>query len=57
MFNRDEPTREKEIYVTVRATDNGKPPLDDICRFKVIIEDVNDNQPSFDKVVSIVSDF
>lgn len=52
MFNRDEPAREKEEYVTVRATDNGKPELDDVCQFKVVIEDVNDNSPTFDKVVS-----
>lgn len=50
-FDRDEPTREKEVYLTVRATDNGKPQLDDVCTIKVIIEDINDNQPVFDKVV------
>lgn len=48
-FDRDEPVREKELYVTVRATDNGRPPLDDVCTFKVIIEDINDNPPVFDK--------
>lgn len=51
-FDRDEPTREKEVYLTVRATDNGKPQLDDVCTIKVVIEDINDNQPVFDKVVS-----
>ncbi|XP_051171041.1 DE-cadherin [Leptopilina boulardi] len=49
-FDRDEPTREKEVYLTVLATDNGKPQLDDVCTFKVTIEDVNDNHPFFDKV-------
>lgn len=49
-FDRDEPIREKEIYITVRATDNGNPPLDDVCTFKVTIADVNDNSPVFDKV-------
>lgn len=49
-FDRDEPIREKEIYITVRATDDGKPKLDDVCTFKVTIEDVNDNPPVFDKV-------
>lgn len=49
-FDRDEPIREKEVYITVRATDNGNPPLDDVCTFKVSIEDVNDNSPVFDKV-------
>uniref|UniRef100_A0A1B0DEJ8 Uncharacterized protein n=1 Tax=Phlebotomus papatasi TaxID=29031 RepID=A0A1B0DEJ8_PHLPP len=48
-FDRDEPIREKEVYVTVRATDNGRPPLDDVCTFKVTIEDINDNPPVFDK--------
>lgn len=52
MFDRDEPTREKEVYVTVRATDNGKPHLDDVCTIKVTIQDENDNSPVFDKVVS-----
>lgn len=52
-FDRDEPNREKEVYLTVRATDNGRPQLDDVCTFKVIIEDINDNPPVFDKVVSM----
>lgn len=52
MFDRDEPTRQKEVYLSVRATDNGKPQLDDVCTFKVTIEDENDNSPVFDKVVS-----
>ncbi|EZA51390.1 DE-cadherin [Ooceraea biroi] len=50
MLDRDEPAREKEAYLTVLATDNGKPQLDDVCTFKVTIEDVNDNEPVFDKV-------
>lgn len=49
IFDRDEPIREKEAYITVRATDNGRPALDDVCTFKVIIEDINDNPPVFDK--------
>lgn len=52
MFDRDEPPREKEVYLTVRATDNGKPHLDDVCTIKVTIQDENDNSPVFDKVVS-----
>ncbi|RZF43960.1 hypothetical protein LSTR_LSTR006768 [Laodelphax striatellus] len=51
MFDRDEPVREKEVYLTVRATDNGRPQLDDVCTVKIIIEDINDNSPDFDKVV------
>lgn len=51
ILDRDEPAREKEAYLTVLATDNGKPQLDDVCTFKVTIEDVNDNAPVFDKVV------
>jgi hypothetical protein len=53
IFDRDEPTREKEVYLSVRATDNGQPTLDDTCTIKVTIEDVNDNLPVFDKVVSV----
>lgn len=45
-FSSDEP----QVYVTVRATDNGRPALDDVCTFKVTIEDINDNPPVFDKV-------
>ncbi|XP_070519670.1 DE-cadherin isoform X2 [Cardiocondyla obscurior] len=50
ILDRDEPAREKEAYLTVLATDNGVPQLDDVCTFKVTIEDVNDNGPVFDKV-------
>ena len=49
VFDRDEPYREKEVYVTVRVTDNGRPALDDVCTFKVTVEDINDNAPVFDK--------
>lgn len=49
IFDRDEPAREKEVYLTVRVTDNGRPALEDICTFKVTIEDINDNPPVFDK--------
>ncbi|EGI65090.1 DE-cadherin [Acromyrmex echinatior] len=49
ILDRDEPAREKEVYLTVLATDNGRPQLDDHCTFKVTIEDVNDNYPEFDK--------
>lgn len=52
-FDHDEPSREKEAYITVRASDNGQPQLDDACTIKIIIEDINDNPPVFDKVVSI----
>ncbi|KAL9916406.1 DE-cadherin [Glossina fuscipes fuscipes] len=48
-FDRDEPIQEKQVYVTVQATDNGRPPLDDVCTFKVTIEDINDNPPVFNK--------
>ncbi|KAJ8681926.1 hypothetical protein QAD02_017718 [Eretmocerus hayati] len=49
-LDRDEPRKEKEMYLTVLATDNGRPQLDDVCTFKVTVEDINDNQPVFDKV-------
>ncbi|KAL3289462.1 hypothetical protein HHI36_022884 [Cryptolaemus montrouzieri] len=48
-FDRDEPYRQKEVYLSVQATDNGRPPLADICTFKVTISDINDNAPSFDQ--------
>ena len=49
MFNRDEPDREKKIHVTVKASDSGKPPLEDVCTIAVTIKDVNDNPPIFDR--------
>lgn len=51
-FDRDEPTRQKELYLTIQATDNGLPPLADICTIKVTVTDINDNTPSFDSFVS-----
>lgn len=51
ILDRDEPEREKEAYLTVMASDNGRPQLDDVCTFKITIEDINDNAPFFDKVV------
>ena len=49
VFNRDEPDREKKIHVTVKASDSGKPPLEDVCTIAVTIKDVNDNPPRFIK--------
>jgi len=49
IFDRDEPAREKIAYLTVRATDNGRPQLDDVCNLQVQILDKNDNRPMFDK--------
>lgn len=37
------------MYVTVQATDNGRPQLSDICTFKVTITDINDNSPQLDQ--------
>lgn len=56
IFDRDEPHRQKEKYITVRATDNGTPVLEDLCTIKVIILDINDNAPSMDKHVMIEID-
>lgn len=56
IFDHDEPSREKEAYITVRASDNGQPQLDDACTIKILIEDINDNQPVFDKVVSTLAE-
>ena len=49
MFNRDEPEREKLVHVTVKASDDGKPPLEDVCNIAVKIKDINDNPPIFDR--------
>ena len=49
IFNRDEPDREKLVHVTVKASDKGRPQLEDICTLKVLIKDVNDNSPVFDR--------
>lgn len=49
IFNRDEPDREKLVHVTVKATDNGRPQLEDICTLAVKIKDKNDNSPVFDR--------
>lgn len=51
IFDRDEPIHEKFVFVTVQATDNGLPPLDDVCTFNVTIEDINDNPPVFNKAI------
>ncbi|XP_076261090.1 DE-cadherin [Rhynchophorus ferrugineus] len=50
-FDRDEPFRQKEMFLTVQATDNGRPPLSDICSFKVTVTDINDNAPQLDQQV------
>jgi len=49
IFNRDEPEREKEVHVTVKARDKGRPVLEDVCTIKVQIMDINDNAPIFDR--------
>jgi hypothetical protein len=36
--------------VTVRAVDDGRPELADVCTFKVTVTDINDNLPSFDQL-------
>ncbi len=49
IFNRDEPDREKLVHVTVKASDKGRPQLEDVCTLKVKITDKNDNTPIFDR--------
>uniref|UniRef100_A0A8D8QW96 DE-cadherin n=2 Tax=Cacopsylla melanoneura TaxID=428564 RepID=A0A8D8QW96_9HEMI len=49
-LDRDDPEREKEIYITVIAEDNGIPQLSDACTMKITVEDINDNEPMFDRV-------
>lgn len=49
-FDRDDvPSRQKEMYITVLVSDNGRPSLSDVCTFKITILDINDNEPLFDK--------
>lgn len=33
----------------MKASDNGKPPLEDVCTIAVKIKDKNDNSPIFDR--------
>ena len=49
VFNRDEPDREKLVHVTVKASDKGRPQLEDVCTLAVKIKDKNDNAPVFDR--------
>ena len=49
VFNRDEPDREKLVHVTVKASDNGRPQLEDVCTLKVRVKDRYDNKPIFDR--------
>ncbi|CAL4123184.1 unnamed protein product, partial [Meganyctiphanes norvegica] len=45
--DRDEGPR--EYFLTVIGKDSGTEPLQGACSFSVIIEDINDNNPSFDQ--------
>lgn len=58
VFDRDEPSRMKEFWLTVQAADNGRPVLVDICTFKITITDINDNPPNIDgrNEASVVED-
>ena len=49
VFNRDEPDREKVVHVTIKASDNGRPQLEDVCTIRVKVKDKNDNKPIFDR--------
>ncbi len=37
------------MHVTVKATDAGRPQLEDVCTLAVKINDINDNAPVFDR--------
>ena len=39
------------VYVTVKATDKGRPALEDVCTLRVRIKDINDNAPVFDRSI------
>ncbi|XP_040581523.1 DE-cadherin [Lepeophtheirus salmonis] len=51
IFDRDEPQKDKLVHVTVKASDNGRPQLEDVCTLAVKILDINDNFPVFDRGV------
>ncbi|XP_053663737.1 DE-cadherin-like [Anopheles marshallii] len=55
VFDRDAPIRDREINITVRATDNGSPSLADVCTIKVTILDINDDPSIFHECVYEVS--
>ncbi len=55
IFNRDEPQREKLVHVTVKATDQGRPQLEDVCTLAIKIKDINDNAPVFDRASYVVA--
>ncbi|XP_053663736.1 DE-cadherin-like [Anopheles marshallii] len=55
VFDRDAPIRDREINLTVRATDNGSPTLADVCTIKVTILDINDDPSIFQECVYQVS--
>ena len=37
--------------MTVKATDKGRPALEDVCTLRVKIKDINDNAPVFDRSI------
>ncbi|XP_076044987.1 DE-cadherin-like [Oratosquilla oratoria] len=45
----DRDLKDREFYLTVIAKDKSPSPLQGACSFKVIVEDVNDNAPTFDR--------
>ena len=47
----------KYVSITVKATDQGDPPLEGVCTFTIEITDVNDNPPVFDRKVFYVAYF
>ena len=53
MLDRD--TKDREFFLTVIARD-GAPPeeaLQETCTFRIIVDDINDNPPNFDKAVCL----
>ncbi|XP_050725469.1 neural-cadherin-like [Eriocheir sinensis] len=45
----DKDAGDQEFFLTVVAKDNGSPPLQASCSFRVIVDDLNDNAPVFDQ--------
>lgn len=51
IFDRDRPDSYDNFLVPVFVTDKSNRRIT-ICSFKVVIKDINDNKPKFDKSVS-----
>lgn len=51
LIDREATDGARDIGITVQASDHGTPRLNGICSFRVLVEDVNDNNPVFTESV------